>query len=272
VTENTHRPAFLWNPEDYRNSSPAQKAWAEELVKKLALTGNERVLDIGCGDGRVTAAIARNLQGGRVVGIDNSPDMIRFAGDNFPGRLYPNLSFRRIPAETLDYQEEFDVVFSNAALHWIPDQSPVLAGIERALVSGGQMLIQMGGRGNAAQTFTAIDALLENECWGRYFSGFSFRFGFFDAEEYRSLITTAGMTPLRVELIQKDMTYPSREGLAGWIRTTWLPWIERVPEREQPSFINELVNQYCTMFPPDATGIIHVGMVRLEAWAIKDRL
>ncbi|MGA2917904.1 hypothetical protein [Methanoregula sp.] len=64
MAENTYGPAFRWNPEDYRNSSPAQKTWAEELVRKLALTGNERVLDIGCGDGSITAGIARNLHEG----------------------------------------------------------------------------------------------------------------------------------------------------------------------------------------------------------------
>ena len=58
------RSAFRWNPEDYRNSSPVQKMWAEELVRKLVIPGNERVLDIGCGDGSVTAAIAQNLPGG----------------------------------------------------------------------------------------------------------------------------------------------------------------------------------------------------------------
>jgi len=269
VAENTNGPAFSWNPEDYRNSSPAQKMWAEELVRKLELTGNERVLDIGCGDGSVTAAIAQNLPGGRAVGIDSSPDMIRFAGEHFPVTLYPNLSYRRIPAESLDYREEFDIVFSNAALHWISDHRPVLAGIGRALVPGGRMLVQMGGRGNAAQVFTAIDELIENEPWVRYFSGFSFRYGFFDDSEYRPLIRAAGLRPVRADLIQRDMAYQSREGFAGWIRTTWLPWMCRVPEHERPVFINALVDRFCIMFPPDAAGI-HVGMVRLEVEAIKD--
>ncbi|MGB7788371.1 class I SAM-dependent methyltransferase [Methanoregula sp.] len=271
MVENTNGPAFRWNPEDYRNSSPAQKMWAEELVRKLALTGNERVLDIGCGDGSVTAGIARKLPWGKAVGIDSSSDMIGFACKHFSTTQYPNLSFRRIPAESLDYREEFDIVFSNAALHWIPDHLPILTGIGRALVPGGRMLIQMGGKGNAAGVFKAIDALIiENESWGRYFSGFSFRYGFFGVGEYRTMITAAGMIPVRVDLIQKDMTYQSREGFAGWIRTTWLPWICRIPAHEQLAFINALVDKFCAMFPQDAAGTIHVGMVRLEVEAIKD--
>ena len=270
MAENTNGPAFSWNPEDYRNSSPAQKMWAEELVRKLELTGNERVLDIGCGDGSVTAAIAQNLPGGRAVGIDSSPDMIRFAGEHFPATLYPNLSYRRIPAESLDYREEFDIVFSNAALHWISDHRPVLAGIGRALVPGGRMLVQMGGRGNAAQVFKAIDELIENEPWGRYFSGFSFRYGFFDDSEYRPLIRAAGLRPVRADLITERYGISIPRRVCRMDPDDLAPMDCRVPEHERPVFINALVDRFCTMFPPDAAGTIHVGMVRLEVEAIKD--
>jgi trans-aconitate methyltransferase len=66
-------PSFTWNAADYHQSSLAQQQWAKELIAQLGLSGNERVLDIGCGDGRVTAEIARNLPGGNVTGLDSSP-------------------------------------------------------------------------------------------------------------------------------------------------------------------------------------------------------
>jgi trans-aconitate 2-methyltransferase len=269
MPEKERIPQFQWNPEDYRNSSPAQKQWAEELIAKLALTGNEQVLDIGCGDGRVTAGIAGNLPEGAVVGIDSSPDMIRFAGEHFPRTRYPNLSFLMAPAESLVFRDAFDLVFSNAALHWVADHRPVLDGIGRALRPGGRMLVQMGGRGNAAQIFIVLDDMIRNRRWQPYFEDFSFRFGFFDDTTYTALVQEAGLTPVRVELIRKDMAYPSREGFAAWIRTTWLPWLVRVPEPEQPAFIDALVDAYCSRYPPDSGGVIHVGMVRLEAEALK---
>ena len=114
-------PSFTWNAADYHTSSPAQYLWAQELIAKLGLSGNERVLDIGCGDGKVTAEISRHLPGGNVTGVDNSPEMIRFACDHFPWTEYRNLSFVSMDARGLSYLEEFDVVFSNAALHWITD-------------------------------------------------------------------------------------------------------------------------------------------------------
>ncbi len=130
-------PSFTWNAADYHTSSPAQYQWAQELIAKLGLAGNERVLDIGCGDGKVTAEISRHLPEGKVTGVDNSPEMIRFAFDHFPRTEYRNLTFVRMDARELSFLEEFDVVFSNAALHWIPDHKPVLTGIARSLHPGG---------------------------------------------------------------------------------------------------------------------------------------
>ena len=141
MTPSDPSPSFTWNAADYHKSSPAQALWAKELIAKLELFGNERVLDIGCGDGKVTAEIARNLPAGNVTGVDSSPEMIRFACDHFPRSEYRNLSFILGDARALPFSEEFDVVFSNAALHWIPDHKPLLAGIAKSLHPKGKLLI-----------------------------------------------------------------------------------------------------------------------------------
>jgi trans-aconitate 2-methyltransferase len=262
-------PQFTWNAADYSQSSPAQQQWAHELMGKLRLSESEQVLDIGCGDGRVTAAIAVHVPAGTVTGIDSSPEMIRFAQEHYPQITHKNLTFVRMDASRLDFFNEFDVVFSNAALHWIPDHKPVLAGIARSLHLGGRILIQMGGRGNAAQVFEALTVLLKNPRWAGYFDGFSFTYGFFGAEEYRQLLADARLEPLRADLIPKDMVYPDREAFAGWIRTTWLPWMARLPEDEQPEFIRAIIDEYLSMYPANSDGTIHIGMVRLEVEAIK---
>ena len=262
---------FTWNAADYHKSSPAQQLWAKELIAKLRLSNNSRVLDIGCGDGKVTAEIASQIPKGSVLGVDNSPEMIRFASDHFPPDKYRNLSFMQADAKALPFSDEFDVVFSNAALHWITDHRPVLAGIARSLRPEGRILIQMGGKGNADQAFEALDSLLKKPAWGQYFSGFSFTFGFFDPAEYRVWLIASGFEPLRVELIPKDMTYATREDFAAWIRTTWLPWLARLPEHARTGFIEALIDEYLLMFPADAGGTIHIRMVRLEAEAKKCR-
>src|SRR5512133_3316891 len=134
-----------WNPSDYAQHSSAQQIWARELIAKLHLAGHERVLDIGCGDGKVTAEIASAVPRGSVVGIDNSTDMIGYAKAAYEAG---NLRFQVADAAALPFQAEFDVIFSNACLHWIYDHKPVLAGIRRSLAPGGRVLLQMGGKGN----------------------------------------------------------------------------------------------------------------------------
>ena len=262
-------PSFTWNAADYHQSSLAQQQWAKELIAKLGLSGNERVLDIGCGDGKVTAEIARNLPGGNVTGLDSSPEMIRFACDHFPCSEYRNLSFIQGDTRALPFSEEFDVVFSNAALHWIPDHKPVLAGIVKSLRPDGKLLIQMGGKGNAEQVLGAGDIVQKRPEWAQYFSGFAFTFGFFGKAEYREWLIESGFEPLRVELIQKDMTYSSRQDFATWIRTTWLPWQSRLPKSRRSGYIEAVMDEYLKKYPADADGTIHISMVRLEVEAKK---
>lgn len=160
-------------------------------------------------------------------------------------------------------------MFSNASFHRIPDHHPVRAHIARGFRPGGRLLVQMGGKGNAAQMFEARSVLLGKRHWARYFDGFSFTYGFFCPREDRPGLTDAGFGPIRVDLIPNHMTYPDLEAFAGQIRTTWLSRMARLPEGEQPEFIRALIDGYLLRHPPDADGIILIGMVRLEAEAIK---
>ncbi len=258
-----------WNPSDYAAHSSAQESWARELMEKLALEGHEHVLDIGSGDGRITAGIARRIPEGRVVGADSSEEMVLHARESFPAEEYPNLAFVLADARKLTFDGEFDVVFSNACLHWIADHHPVLAGISRSLRPGGRILLQMGGRGNAAGVVTAAASLIREPEWCGWFGGFPFPYGFHGPEEYRGWLVEAGFEAADASLFPKDMVHDGPEGLAGWVRTTWLPYIERVPDAMRERFIGEIVRRYLDANPPDSEGKTHVGMMRLEVKAKK---
>ena len=260
-----------WRPEKYAESSSAQELWAEELIRKIELVGGERVLDIGCGDGRITANIADLVPKGSVLGIDSSEEMIRFAKERFPPESHPNLRFGEADARDLSFDGEFDLVVSFAALHWVIDHGPVLRGIRQALKPGGRAFLQFGGRGNAAAPLRIADEMAGEERWRSYFQGFDFRYGFFGPEEYRIRLEEAGLLPLRVELIPKDMVQPNPAVFAGWIETTWHPYLERVPEDLHCDFISEIVERYLRTHPLDDEGQVHVGMVRLEVVAKKGR-
>lgn len=258
---------YKWDAKEYHKSSAEQQKWAEELIEKLKLRGNERVLDIGCGDGKVTAKIAECVPKGSVVGIDSSDEMVHFASENFPAERFPNVTFKKMDAKDLSFDNEFDIVFSNACLHWVVDHLPVLTKIKSSLKPAGRILIQMGGKGNAVKIFEVLKEMLEDEKWGKFFNGFSFPYGFYDVEEYKKWLNETGLKAIRVELIPKDMTQKGKEGLLGWIRTTWLPYIQRLPEELQEEFINELTDRYIEKCPLDKDGLVHIAMVRLEVEA-----
>jgi trans-aconitate 2-methyltransferase len=260
---------YQWNAADYAAHSAAQYEWAQELIARLRLREGEAVLDIGCGDGKVTALIGAQVPRGRAVGIDSSPEMIALAADRFPLSRYPNLRFRRMDARALAFEEEFDVTFSNATLHWVADHPAVLRGVQRGLKPSGRLLFQMGGQGNAVAVVALLERMMAEERWRAHFEGFTFPYSFYGPEEYRAWLAEAGLEAIRAELVPKDMRHRGGEGLAGWIRTTWLPYLERVPEPFRDRFLAELVETYVAEHPTDATGFVHVSMMRLEVEAVK---
>ncbi len=261
--------SYQWNANDYARHSAAQQAWAGELIPKLNLQDNEHLLDIGCGDGKVTAELAERVSNGSVLGIDNSASMIELAQKTFAPQKHPNLSFQLADARNLTFEQLFDVVFSNAALHWVHDHRPILKGIWRSLRPGGRILLQMGGKGNAAAIIRSLDKMITEESWKPYFNHFEFPYGFHLPEVYKKLLEKTGFDVQRVDLVPKLMKHNGEAALAGWIRTTWLPYTGRIPKKYRTKFIKELTHRYVDENPPDAGGRIHVRMVRLEVEALK---
>ncbi len=260
---------YQWNAGEYAQHSQSQFEWASELIGRLNLRGDESLLDIGCGDGKVTAAIAESLPHGRVVGIDSSKEMIALAKDRYGDAPDSHIVFEHRDIRELAENDRYDVVFSNAALHWIKNHPPILHRIAKALKRGGSLLFQMGGKGNAEQVITIVKRLIEGK-WEEYFKDFEFPYGFHGPEEYSQWLVDAGLTPRRVELIEKDMRHKGRDKFAGWIKTTWLPYLERVPEGRRESFIEDITDSYLNAHPAEDDGTVHVAMKRLEVEALCD--
>lgn len=260
---------YTWNAEDYERNSQTQLKWAKELIDKLSLIGTEDVLDLGCGDGKVTVDIARSVNHGSVIGVDNSISMIELAKERYPPNQHSNLSFKVMDATDLTFEECFDVVFSNAALHWVINHKPVVDGLFRSLRPCGKILLQMGGKGNASDVLTVLSEIQSYPEWQPYFEGFEFPYSFLGIEEYETLLLDAGFKINRVELIPKDMVHDGKSGFEGWIRTTWLPYTEQIPEEIRDEFINAISKRYLETTPMKSDGKVHVAMVRLEVEAEK---
>ena len=260
---------YRWNANEYLQFSSAQQKWARESISKVNLRKNERVLDVGCGDGRITAEIAKFLTEGSVVGIDNSEHMISLAKEKFSAKEYSNLSFKILDAKSLNFNNEFDVIVSNAALHWVDEHVKILTGMYNSLKEEGRILLQMGGKGNVPEAFFVINKMIIHPEWQPYFNNFKFPYYFFSVDEYNGFISQTRFRDATVELVEKDMQHKEKEGLIGWIRTTWLPYTQEIPEEQREEFINDLYNEFDKNFPVDNNGFYHVKAKRLIVEARK---
>lgn len=263
-------PPAKWNAADYATHSEVQQGWAREVMARLRLRGDERVLDVGCGDGKVTAEMARAVPRGRVLGVDASPEMIAFARQVYPAMVAPNLTFQICDARKLGaLGGEFDLIFSNAALHWVDDHQAFLRGAAAVLRPGGRLLVSCGGRGNAHDVFLALRPEMRFARWREFFRNLPVPYFFHSPADYRKWLPENGFHSHELKLAPKDAVYAGTDGLAAWVRTTWLPYVQRVPEDRREEFIAAVIRRYVAKHPADAEGQVHVRMVRMEIDAEK---
>ncbi len=142
--------AYEFDGKKYEQASSHQKEWGTKLISELELKGTESVLDLGCGDGSLSVQIAELLPKGSVLGIDASQGMI----DAALPKAKENLHFRRLDINDLDLVEQFDVVFSNATLHWVKDHAKLFQNVRRALRPNGMVRFNFAGDGNCVNFFS----------------------------------------------------------------------------------------------------------------------
>ncbi|HEY1663961.1 MAG TPA: methyltransferase domain-containing protein [Verrucomicrobiae bacterium] len=259
-----------WNAADYAANSAVQQTWARELIAKLNLRGDEHVLDVGCGDGKVTAEMARALPNGSATGIDASAEMIVFAQKTFPHKQFPNLEFHVMDARKIKFPRRFDFIFSNAALHWVDDHQKILRGAASVLKPGGRLIVSCGGRGNAQDVFVALRPEMRLKRWRGFFRRMPRPYFFYSPGDYEKWLPKTGFKIKGLKLAPKDATYPGVDGFATWLRTTWIPYVQCVPENVREEFIAAVTDRYVAKHPPDANNQVHVRMVRLEIEAVKN--
>lgn len=233
-----------WHASDYSRQSSLQQAMAEEQLGSLTLEGDERILDVGCGDGKITAEIAARLPRGSALGVDPSRDMIAFASNHFGPPAHANLRFEVADARRLPYQNEFDLVVSFNALHWVPEQAAALDSIRATLQPGGRALLRMVPSGARTCLEDVIEQVRHRTRWSGRFTEFRRPDVHFTPDAYRALAEGAGLRILRLQVDDEAWDFGTREAFVAFGLATFAEWTQRLPENEWEAFITEVLDCY----------------------------
>jgi len=217
----------------YAQASAHQQEWGERLISELSLSGAEHILDLGCGDGRVTAQLAALVPAGQVLGIDASAGMIEVAREKLTG----NLAFRRMDINALDFEEAFDVIFSNATLHWITDHAALLPRIRRALRQGGVIRFNFGAEGNCSHLYSVAREAMALPAFSPDFTSFSWPWHFPSISTYGKLVTAAGYRDVQVWGEAIDRAFADQELMLRWVdQPCIVPFLAHLPTDSREPF------------------------------------
>ncbi len=240
-------PTDTWSGDDYARHSSLQEAMADEVLSPLQLRGDEQVLDVGCGDGRLSARVAAMLPRGQVLGVDASPDMVAHAQRQFGANTYPNLHFEVADARTLVFGPIFDLVLSFNALHWIAQpaqQSAALRGIGHALKPHGQARIRLVTRGELASLEETAEAVRREPQWAGDFAGFNDPYLRLDADAYAALAAEAGLRVRSCHSAMKRWDFGSDEAFYGFCNAGFGAWTQQLPQARRQDFVEQVMRRY----------------------------
>lgn len=228
-----------WDGARYAEVSALQRSMADQSLAGLVFVGTERVLDIGCGDGFVTAQIAARVPEGGVVGVDVSQYMLeqalRTAGDL--------AFFLRADACALPFVTAFDVVVSFNALHWVLDQRKALGAVASVVRPGGRAVIQVVGAGERPSVEAVAMDVAHSVRWRKYFTGFVAPFVHVTDAQFADNATAAGFDVTSAVTTEREWDFGSRERFAAWCGVGTGAWTDRIGSDTQP-FVDDLVDAY----------------------------
>ncbi len=257
----------FWNPHMYRKSATMQRRWTETLLQKTQLHLCSQILDVGCGDGGITAQLALEQEKREIVGVDISPKMIAFAKKSFPSNQYKNLSFFEQDAEEINYKNRFDGVVSFNTIHRITKPKLALQRIFRALKPGGHMAAVFPALGSKILS-ASIAVVDSRDEWKQYFK-VPDRKNYFNTEEtYSAYLNEIGFIIDKVQVVWEDEIFDNRQAFFNILKASYSQK-DNLPLEKQDEFFNQIIDEYLSYMPIDHNGRVHFYFNRMEIIAYK---
>ncbi|MDD4170144.1 MAG: methyltransferase domain-containing protein [Desulfotomaculaceae bacterium] len=242
---------FEFDGQKYKAASGLQKEWGTRIIAELSITGSETILDLGCGDGILTKKLANLVPEGKVLGIDASKGMIETAKE-LEGY---NLSFAVQDINDLPFSNEFDLIFSNAALHWVKNHEMLLHNCYRALKSGGVIRFNFAGDGNCSNFYEIVHEVMNYPSYRTDFNDFVWPWFMPRIREYEKLLNHQEFKELRCWEENADRNFKTKDDMVKWIdQPSIVPFLEFLPKEKQSGFRDEVVNRMVDKtIQPDGT-------------------
>lgn len=228
-----------WDADYYKENSKEQELSALDVLANYEFRGDEHVLDIGCGDGKITAAIARQVPLGLVVGVDFSADMIRVCKEQYSN--VPNMQFSVADAANFSFDQKFDLVTSFFTLHWVKEQAAVLKNIKKVLKPGGTVILRMVGYA-PSPIGQAFYQLISTEPWKAHFAVTPPQYYPGSEEFYKEKLGDLGFSQVDVKIINLPGSYKNCDELINWFMG-WLPYCTGLTPEKNQEFVQILARE-----------------------------
>jgi len=243
-----------WDAAKYHRVSDPQLAWGRAVASRLLPLSGERILDLGCGTGRLTVELAQT-PGIQVIGLDRSAAMLKQARGQAgvrPG-TGPGLSPAYVLADGagLPFANAFDAVFSAAVFHWIPDHDALFQSVHTALKPGGRLVAQCGGARNLDRLYGRSRALMDSPEYSRYFSGWTNFNHFENVSDTERRLERAGFTDIDVSLVSSPVPFKDTESFSEFVAAVCLRHhLDRLPVADREPFLRHIAEESAEDDPP----------------------
>ncbi len=234
-----------WDAEGYHRVATVQEAWGIKLLKSIPTSRYAKILDAGCGSGRLTAHLLRMFPHSQVVALDRSEEMLKQATRAL-GRFSSRLRLVQGDLLTANPGDNFDLIFSNATFHWIRDHSRLFDNLHSWLASGGRLVAQCGGKGNLRLIEAITPLLADTAPFRSYFLGYRRPVHYGSPANTRRLLKESGFRQIRVWLHPAPTRFASRAAFKDFMRhVTCVPNLSRLPDAElKEAFLEAFLNMY----------------------------
>jgi trans-aconitate 2-methyltransferase len=241
-----------WDASSYHKVSAPQTEWGRKVLSRLTLHGNERVIDAGCGTGRLTAELVTRLPHGRLIAIDRSWNMLLTARANLRPDFGSRVAFARVELPLMPFSGWADLVFSTATFHWVRDHEALFANLWNALKPGGRLFAQCGGGPNLARAHALAEQVMQREPFAQFFEDWPGIWEFATPDMTAARLRAAGFVDVVTTLEEAPTRLADEANYREFVTTViYNPHLSRIPDAVLGAqFIEEITALSARESPP----------------------